>query len=93
MVPAVRTYNSHERHVLYLAAELPHLALAETAFEVGRRRSCKKRVLHQRTLEWNMIISSVRGGEVSWSLSPFIFKVAREKQPTRKYGGLLTEKA
>lgn len=62
-------------------SDLPHPALAQTAFEVGEHRSCGKQVLHQSTLEWKMIINSFieRWGRVSWNLSPIIFQ---EKQPS-----------
>lgn len=64
-------------------SDLPHPALAETAFEVGEHRSCGKQVFYWST-QWNMKINSFmkRWGRVSWNLSPIIFQ---EKQPSEKY--------
>lgn len=57
MVQAIRSFNDHKCQVLYLAADLPNLAVAEAAFEMGKHRSCGSQVLHQKVLEWGMIIN------------------------------------
>lgn len=57
LVQAIRSFNDHKCQVLYLAADLPYLAVAGAAFEMGKHRTCGSQVLRQKVLEWGMIIN------------------------------------